>query len=510
MVWDVVIVGCGPIGAFAANALGKSGLRTLVLDRDSAPYALPRAVHIDHEMVRLFNDIGLADQVLAQARAGDGHIHIGADHGVIRFLSVAGASRPYGFANDYFFYQPELEGVLRAGMARFDNVELRLGMEVVGVQQEEGSVTLALGDGTAVQSRWVIGCDGARSTVRRALSIRLDDLDFNEPWLVVDAEVEGPISFPDFSMVPAGANLQNLSLMMCDPRRPATIVPGRGNHRRWEFMLLPGEDDTRMADPSAVAELIAPWVQGASHKIIRAATYRFHGLVAEQWRKGRVFLAGDSAHQTPPFFGQGMCHGLRDAANLAWKLAGVLNGTLRAEVLDSYQIEREAQVRHVVHAAIEAGRYICELDPLKAAERDVRIRGQKDIRSASELIAPLASPLFPQRSGERFINPQIAPEQKLDDVTGGGWVLIGREPVELTQQAQDLLDLLGAKTFELSAGLTDASGFIGDWLDSRKAVAVLIRPDFYVGILAHSAPDLSAQIVSLGQRVVEPNRPAFA
>ncbi|CAN7553038.1 bifunctional 3-(3-hydroxy-phenyl)propionate/3-hydroxycinnamic acid hydroxylase [Devosia sp. LjRoot3] len=509
MVWDVVIVGCGPIGAFAANALGKSGLRILVLDRDSAPYALPRAVHIDHEMVRLFSDIGLADQILEKARAGDGHIHIGADHGVIRFLSVAGAPRPFGYANDYFFYQPELEGVLRQGLERFDNVELRLGAEVLNVQQNDEIVTLSLADGTQVQSRWVIGCDGARSTVRRSLSIKLDDLDFNEPWLVVDAEVDGPISFPDFSLVPAGANLQNLSLMMCDPQRPATIVPGRGNHRRWEFMLLPGEDDAHMAEPSNVAELVAPWVSGASHKIIRAATYRFHGLVAEQWRKGRVFLAGDSAHQTPPFFGQGMCHGLRDAANLAWKLAGVSNGTLGAAVLDTYQIEREAQVRHVIHAAIDAGRYICELDASKAAERDLRIRGQKDIRSASELIAPIASPLFPHRPGERFINPQVAPEQKLDDVTGGGWVLLIDGLIELTPVAQDVLTAIGARTFDMD-NLTDATGFVRGWLDQRDAVAVLVRPDFYVGIVANSAADLSRQIEAFGTHLVNRPSPVFA
>lgn len=510
MVWDVVIVGCGPIGAFAANALGKSGLSVLVLDRDTTPYALPRAVHLDHEMVRLLADIGLEEAVLDQMRAGDGHIHVGADHGVIRFLSVAGTPRPYGYANDYFFYQPELESTLRAGLARFDAVEMRLGAEVVGLTQDDESVTLALADGSEVYSRWVIGCDGARSTVRRALSIRLDDLDFNEPWLVVDAEVDGPISFPDFALVPDGANLQNLSLMMCDPDRPATIVPGRGNHRRWEFMLLPGEDDAQMARPEAVSALIAPWVQGVSHTVIRAATYRFHGLVAEHWRQARVFLAGDSAHQTPPFFGQGMCHGLRDAANLAWKLAGVVTGRFDQAILDTYQAEREGQVRHVIAAAIEAGRYICELDPQKAAARDLRIRGQKDIRSASELIAPIVSPLFSAAPGERFINPEIAPGQLLDRETGGGWSLLSRTAIDLPPEADEVLNALGARRLVLGDGIVDGSGFIAAWLESRNAAAVLVRPDFYVGALATSANDLSRQIEAFGRDFLRLAHPTLA
>jgi len=214
-------------------------------------------------------------------RAGDGHLHIGADKGVIRFLSAAGKPRPFGHANDYFFFQPELESVLRDGLARFDNATLTLGVSVETMTQSDEAVSLSLDDGTVCQARWVIGCDGARSSVRKAMGTRLDDLNFEEPWLVVDAEVDGPIQFPDYWGVPEGANLQNLSVMLCDPERPATIVPGRGNHRRWEFMLLPHENDDEMAAPERVAEMVKDWVGDAPHKIIRAATYRFHGLVAE-------------------------------------------------------------------------------------------------------------------------------------------------------------------------------------------------------------------------------------
>ena len=494
--WDVAIVGAGPVGAYLANRLGQSGLRTVLVDREAAPYALPRAVHIDHEMVRLLADIGLDEVMLGQMRAGDGHIHIGADHGVIRFLSVAGSPRPFGYANDYFFYQPELETVLRNGLSRFDTVDLHLGRDLIALEQSDEGASLTFADGDTVQAKWVIGCDGARSAVRKLAGIRLDDLAFDEPWLVVDAEVEGPISFPPFSGVPDGANLQNLSLMMCDPSRPATIVPGRGKHRRWEFMLLPGEDDAAMSRAEVVAELVRPWVKGVEHKIIRAATYRFHGLVAEQWRRGRIFLAGDSAHQTPPFFGQGMCHGLRDAANLAWKLALVIAGKADETLLDTYQAEREAQVRHVIGAAVNAGRYICELDPKKAAERDTRIRAEQGMRSASELIAPISSAIVSDGAGERFINPVLGEGGLLDATTGGGWVLFETDPAAMPASAQDILAALGVKHLAVST-LNDQTGMLADWFARREVTSALIRPDFYVALTANTPTQLSERLAAM-------------
>jgi len=338
-IWDVVIVGGGPVGIFTAIMIARAGHSVRVIERDTAPYSLPRAVHIDREMMRLFAEIGLADDLLEKMRAGDGHMHIGADQGVIRFMSAAGTPRPFGYANDYFFNQPELETALRQRLSQEVSARLGTGLEVVELTQDTEHTTLTLSDGSTTRASWVIGCDGARSMVRKSLGIALDDLDFEEPWLVVDAEVEGPISFPDFAGVPQGASLQNLSIMLCDPARPATLVPGRGNHRRWEFMLLPGERDDDMAAPEHVARLLEPYVGRQPHKVIRAATYRFHGLVAKAWRSGRALLAGDAAHQTPPFFGQGLCHGLRDGANMAWKLDLVLKGVCTDRILDTYQTE---------------------------------------------------------------------------------------------------------------------------------------------------------------------------
>jgi 3-(3-hydroxy-phenyl)propionate hydroxylase len=501
-VHDVAIIGCGPVGALAANLLGKAGLRTIVIERESDPYPLPRAVHLDHEMMRLFADAGLLDRVTPLMFATDGHIHIGADGGVIRYLGSAGDPRPFTFANDYFFYQPELETALRDAVARYPHVTSRYGSGVTDVAQDADGVTLTLPGGETVCARYAIGCDGARSTVRKALGVGLDDLDFEEPWLVVDAEVDGPIRFPGFAGVPESADLQRLSVMLCDPRRPATIVPGRGNHRRWEFMLLPHEDDQAMTAPETVAALVEPWVEGVPHRIVRAATYRFHGLVAEQWQVGRVFLAGDAAHQTPPFFGQGMCHGMRDVANLAWKLALVIGGKADAALLETYQPERDPHVRAVIGAAVDAGRYICQLDPDLAAERDRALRAATGPRTAADLIPPLTGALVEPGAGERFLQPMMGRPDgglvRLDALSGGGWVIVTNGAVPLSESASAVWNALGGKVIAVGADAADVEGHLAGWFERHGAVAAIVRPDFYTCAAPADAGALSDAILRLG------------
>jgi 3-(3-hydroxy-phenyl)propionate hydroxylase len=481
-IFDVAIIGCGPVGALAANFLGQAGLSVLVVEQEAHPYPLPRAVHLDHEMMRLFQSAGVIDRVAGDMRDTEGHLHIGADHGVIRYMGTIGRPRPYGWSNDYFFYQPELEDHLRDALARFPNVTEQLGTAFTGLDQADGVVTLHLvTDGCARQerARYAIACDGARSAVRKALDIALEDLDFEEPWLVVDVEVDGPVRFPALSGVPAEADLQKLSVMMCDPRRPTTIVPGRGNHRRWEFMLLPGEDDEAMTEPGAVAALVAPYLQGVPHHIVRAATYRFHGLVARRWAEGRVFLAGDAAHQTPPFFGQGMCHGFRDVANLAWKIERVLRGGAPESLLDTYQPERDPHVRGVISAAIGAGRYICLLDPEAAGQRDIRMRAEMQAaghRTAADLIPALSTGIIARgtaAAGERFVQPRVRTadgEVPLDAVAGDGWRLFVRKPGATVADDVRVVDI----------ATIDDRDELKLWLDARGADAVLVRPDHYV------------------------------
>jgi len=496
--FDVAIIGCGPVGALAANLLGREGLSVVVIERELEHYPLPRAVHLDHEMMRLFQSAGVIQRVENDMVATDGHLHVGADHGTIRYMGTVGKPKPFAWSNDYFFYQPELEAHLREAFADNGAIELRLGAEFASLTQSVDSVDIAYDQGgtpQSVKARWVIACDGSRSPVRKALGVELDDLDFEEPWLVVDAEVEGPVSFPALTGVPEGADLQRLSVMMCDPARPATVVPGRGNHRRWEFMLLPYEDDEAMMQPENVSSLVSAWMKDVPHRIVRAATYRFHGLVADRWQVGRVFLAGDAAHQTPPFFGQGMCHGLRDVANLAWKLAAVARDGADEALLATYQPERDPHVRAVIGAAVAAGRYICELDPAKAASRDNAIRAQsseKKGETAADLIPAISTGIIASATagaGQRFIQPLLADGRKLDDLTGGGWRLFVRDA--------SVVGCAAAVTRIVAADLPD-NGMIMDWLDGYGADALLLRPDHYVFGTGDAAELLSLRANLLG------------
>jgi len=255
-------------------------------------------------------------------------------------------------------------------------------------------------------------------------------------------------------------------------------------------MLLPGEDDVAMSAPDKVAELVGAWMADVPHRIVRAATYRFHGLVAHQWQVGNVFLAGDAAHQTPPFFGQGMCHGLRDVANLAWKMDAVANHGADAAVLDSYQPERDPHVRAVIGAAVAAGRYICELDPATAAARDARIREearQKSGETAHDLIPAIAEGVVlpgTTSAGARFVQPVLTDGRKLDDLTGGDWRLFVRD---------DAVPGSAEGVTRIAASTLPDNGAVTAWLDDHGVDAVLIRPDHYVfGTASHSAENLLA------------------
>ncbi len=507
--FDVIMTGCGPVGAIAANLLGRAGLRTLVLERDTEVYTLPRAIHLDHEVMRILQRAGIVDLVLPILSVPAGTMHIGADGGVIRQLRTPLTSARFGWTSDYFFYQPQLEEQIRAGFSRWPSLDVRFAHEVVAVEQDADAVRVTARDpeGRPIEfeGRYLIACDGASSVIRRAIGVELEDLGFDEPWVVVDALVDGPISFPDFDGVPAGTDLQNTLILIADPARPVSVIPGKGRFRRWECMVLPGEDEQAIVTPEGLARLLGPWTQEARYEILRAVVYRFHALVARHWAKGRIFLAGDAAHQTPPFYGQGLCHGIRDVGNLSWKLERIFAGLSGPALLDSYQPEREPQVRAVIANSIKTGRYICTLDPEAARQRDIELRS---VVAASrpgyvDIIAPLTTGVAAsgreKGRGARFVQPPVRAQGStsdalLDDATGGGFVWLQRavsEGVSLADDTRHVLAGAGARVFGVAAAqgqdadrgapiLTDPSGELLAWLDQHEADAVLLRPDGYV------------------------------
>src|SRR5262245_52460732 len=418
--YDVLIVGYGPVGATLAGLLVRHGLRVAVVEQAADVYDKPRAITLDHEVMRVFQACGVAHDVEKSTAPHPGTHYLGVDGEVIRIYDPQPPPHPLGWVPSGTFVQPEVEAVLRAGVARSGRAEVFLSTQVVALAPyaDHVDVTLRGAGGDAertVAARHVVGCDGANSFVRRRLGIGHKDLAFDEWWMVVDVRLKTPVELP------------KKCIQYCWPSRPSTFIVGPGDLRRWEIKLLPGEDPEAFGAPENVARQLARFVDPKAIEIWRSAVYRFHALVAERWRQGRVYLAGDACHQTPPFMGQGMCAGVRDAANLAWRLALVLRAGAHDGLLDSYEAERKPHVEALVGFAKKAGEVIGELDVAAARARDALLRGQLERGEAETIrqrfIPNLAGGVIAAASGPvagtLFVQPRVGEQEDgvlLDDV----------------------------------------------------------------------------------------------
>jgi 3-(3-hydroxy-phenyl)propionate hydroxylase len=350
---DVLLVGMGPVGAAAANLLGRYGVRTLVIDKAEDVFMAPRAIVLDNEALRILQTAGLEDGAFETLAIDKVQMHSPL-FGKYARANIGGAID--GHPRIVTFYQPELEQALRARIAAYPCVQVALGVELADFVQDADEVqaTLRKADGStaSVRARFLVGADGASSFVRRHAGLEFGGKTFTQDWLVVDAtNVPNPIDHIEF---------------ICDPRRPTPHMVAPGNRQRWEFMLQPGETREQMEKPEKIRELLAPWCKPEDIVIERTAVYRFHARIVDRFSKGRVFLAGDAAHITPPFVGQGLVAGLRDVANLSWKLAWVLHGHADRSILDSYNIERRPHAKSVINFALLMGRLVMPRNRLTA------------------------------------------------------------------------------------------------------------------------------------------------
>lgn len=477
---DIAVVGFGPCGAVAAARLGQLGFSVLAIDRETGIYPKPRAMALDHEIMRLFDNMGVAEAVLPHTAPFPASEHFGADGKMFRRIDMVPPPYPQGYTPTMVFTQPPVEAALRAHAEATPGVTVELGTTLIALQQDDTGVDLTLrgadGTGRVQRAGHVVACDGASSFTRQALGIELEDLVFDEPWLVVDLLVE-----------PGAGKLPRSAAQFCEPARPTSYLVGPGNHRRFEIMLNPGEDPAAMQREENVWPLLARWLAPGEATLWRAASYRFHALVAERWRSGRVFLAGDAAHQQPPFIGQGMCQGLRDVANLAWKLAAVRDGADPA-LLDSYGEERGQHVRTLTTRIKAIGRQICERDEAAARARDAALIAQGGGRALEltrqDIVPPLelgclsAAP-HPAR-GSLFPQPLLA-GGLMDRVHGQGWRLALAQDVP----APDLPP--GLTTIRESA--------LAGWFAHHETSAALVRPDHYVFGVADSQAALDTLLL---------------
>lgn len=479
---DVCIVGYGPVGAILANILGDCGLSVLVLEREAEIYQLPRAVHFDDEVMRVLQTLGLSDRVLPKTHVSPGMRFVDAHGRLILDWSRPLTIGPLGWNASYRFHQPALEQILRQAANAKANVDVRLRAEAFAMSQDADGVDLQFEDISTgalrrARARYVVGCDGARSLTRRLVGSQLEDLGFHERWLVVDAVLKRDVP-----------SLGDHSVQFCDPARPATYVRGVGPRRRWEIALLPEEDARTATEPDSVWRLLERWISRDGADLERAACYTFHSVIAERWRNGRLLIAGDAAHQTPPFLGQGMCAGVRDVANLGWKLARVIRGHMSADLLDTYQSERSPHVREYIELAVRLGGLI----NTRAAEAAVPGGLARSEPAAMQTIKPLLGPGLaaglPDFVGAVAPQPILPDGSRLDDRVGYRFAAV-LDSLFARELPRALLERLREKDVAI---VPADDGPLKEWLASRQLGGVFVRPDRYVLGSARAVADVEA------------------
>ncbi|GLZ44573.1 3-(3-hydroxyphenyl)propionate hydroxylase [Actinomycetospora sp. NBRC 106375] len=491
---DVAVVGYGPVGMATAALLGAAGHRVVVLERYAGLYNLPRAAIFDDETMRTFARIGIAAELLPTIHVQRNYEWRNAAGELLIEHDFAETGRS-GWAEWYMMFQPQLEEALDRRV-RDAGVDVRLSSPVTALTDHGDHVELEVDRDHTVRARWVIACDGGNSFVREALGRTMDDYGFSEPWMVCD------FRFRDPSAPPAVPTARQVG----DPAGPTSIISLGPRHHRFSYMLDSVGDFTLERDPEKVWARTRRWLSPDDAELIRVATYTFRSLVTDRWRVGRVLLAGDAAHQMPPFLGQGMCSGVRDAQNLAFKLDAVLRGRRGDEVLDTYQQEREPHVRAVIEKGIELGRQQTVRDPERAAERDRVLLARRAADQHPEKIAfpGLADGLLAAASGPgrgelvaQGVVDDGTTRDRLDQVVGGGGhLLLDARRVVLDARVTDALAAVGVRVVPLHGSGAAAPDHVVDaehthlaWLAARDAVAVAVRPDFYV---FGTAPDAAA------------------
>ncbi|MEX7474055.1 bifunctional 3-(3-hydroxy-phenyl)propionate/3-hydroxycinnamic acid hydroxylase [Mycobacterium adipatum] len=488
----VAIVGGGPTGITAATLLAQYGVDCLVLDRWPQVYPQPRAVHLDDEVYRILARLGIAGEFAEISRPAHGLRLIDRHMAVLaQFDRDTGVTR-HGFPAASMFDQPQLEELLRANLTRHPRARLRGDIEVLDLAVGSGAQPLRLtvrdrstGAHSNVTADFVLGCDGANSMVRSAIGASMRNLRFDQRWLVVDIATDADLRQWE------GVH------QLCDSHRAGTYMRIGSTRYRWEFRLLDSETVDDYATLADLRPLIAPWTRDVDEsdlRVIRVAEYTFRAQLADRWRDGNVFLLGDAAHLTPPFVGQGLGAGLRDAMNLAWKVAGVHHKDLLSSVLDSYQAERRPHTRHMISLALNVGRAMTAGGRLGAVARSLvlpHLHAVPGLRAkvTDSRTPPLRSSTVLRRSATtRGIAGHMCPNAlldsgiRLDDQVGVGFGVITR--AALTAGQQQIVTARGARIVHAAAGSE-----LDRWLRRHYVKAVVVRPD---GTVMTAGRDLTA------------------
>jgi 2-polyprenyl-6-methoxyphenol hydroxylase-like FAD-dependent oxidoreductase len=521
---DVLVVGAGPVGQVTALLLAQRGLRVSVVERWAQPYPLPRAVALSHDTQRVLRQLGLGEELagMLEPWGQDGHRFVLQDaSGRTLTESPVTLDSESGLANMSGFSQQEMEQLLERRVQADPLIDQHRSFTLESLSDDGCGVSATIrahtglapipdGELRTLRAAYAIGCDGANSTVRSLLGLEMTDLGFSRDWLVVDVVPHTPLTWLPFACQRLG------------PARPTTLVPAGPGRRRWEFMIMPTDDQDNVETAENAWRLLEPWgIHPSNAELVRQARYTFRGRWTTQWRRGRVVLAGDAAHQMPPFMGQGLNSGIRDAANLAWRLALLVDGEGRDSLLDDYAAERSAQIAQIVQETVLVGQMFCMTDPEECALRDAGLQGLETlgIQEASKNWLLRGGTVQDDGIGGNLgLQGKVGTRTRtalLDEIIPPpSFVLLGRDgdPVDrLSAPMRAAWQRLGGRSAHFGpGGLADSEGKYAAWFEQLNASVVVIRPDFQVfgGVLDPSTTD--GLVCNLFERVLADSGPGMA
>lgn len=523
--YDVLIIGYGPTGQTLSNLLGSRGHRVAVIERWPSIFPLPRAAVFDGEIMRIFQTLGITDLIKDRLFPTKRYIGIGPENETLFQVNLDEIS-PTGWHSNYCMYQPDVDNAMDQIIRTLPNVDVYQSWEAVNLIEDKESVSVKIrkmkqvsmgelereDEFVTLLAKYVVGADGANSLVRKVIGTQLEDLGFEARWLVIDFKPNNP-----------DMNIDNLwgAYQFITPQRPTTFIRRLGlEHVRFEFMLFPDESSEVMSTEETAWDLVAKWLKPTDGDIIRRSVYTFRSKLASEWYRNRLIIAGDSAHLTPPFLGQGLCAGVRDAMNLAWKLDLILEGKADESLFKLYTLERKSHVRDIIKTAIEIGKVIC----LQSSENDLL---QASSIPKLEFIDQTIADLFTLKEGLLYRDDQHVPiipaglfsiqgnvsyegkTGRFDDIIGRGWMIISSAPIPtnlFSSEQQAFLEKLNTQFAHVtrenrSSAIIDVEGAYTRFMNEHDLEVIVIRPDYYIFGGVASLKELPKLVDSLREQL---------